>query len=78
MLRTIAHYLMVHDRVSDEYIHFALMYMTDHIFLVLPIKGPINEYGDPTTSFKLATCTKPLVSHICVLFCPCVLRKATA
>ena len=28
--------------------------------------------------FKLATGTKPLVSHLCVLFCPCVVRKATA
>ena len=28
--------------------------------------------------FKLATGTKPSVSHLCVLFCPCVVRKATA
>ena len=29
-------------------------------------------------SYKLATGTKPLVSHLRVLFCPCVVRKATA
>ena len=54
------------------------MYTTDHIFLVLPIKDLINEDGDPTTPHKLATGTKPLVSHLRVFFCPCVVRKATA
>ena len=54
-LRTIAHYLMVHARVSEAYIHFALMYTTDHIFLVLPIKDMINKDSDPTTPYKLAT-----------------------
>ena len=38
----------------------------------------INKEGDPTTPFKLATGTKPSVSHLRVLFCPCVVRKATA
>ena len=54
------------------------MYTTDHIFPVLPIKYLINEDGDPTTPHKLATGIKPSVSHLCVLFCPCVVRKATA
>ena len=54
------------------------MYTTDHIFPVLPIKNLINEDGDPTTPFKLATGTKPSVSHLRVLFCPCVVHKATA
>ena len=36
-LHTIAHSLMVHARVLEAYIHFALMYTTDHIFSVLPI-----------------------------------------
>ena len=57
-LRTIAKYLMVHDRVLEAYINFALMYTTDHIFPVLPIKDLINEDDDPTTPFKLATCMK--------------------
>ena len=61
-LRTVAHSLMVHARVSEAYIHFSLMYTTDHIFLVLPIKYTINKDGDPTTPHKLATCTKPSVS----------------
>ena len=38
----------------------------------------INEDGEPTTTFKLATGKKPSVSHLCVLFCPFVLRNATA
>ena len=52
-LRTVAHSLMVHARVPEVYVHFALMYTTDHIFLVLPIKDLINEDGDPTTPHKL-------------------------
>ena len=54
------------------------MYTTDHIFPVLPIKDIINKDGDPTMPHKLATGTKPSVSHLRVLFCPCVVRKATA
>ena len=77
-LRTVAHSLMVHARVPEVDVHFALMYTTDHIFLVLPIKDLINEYDDQTMPYKLATGTKPLVSHLRVIFCPCVVRKATA
>ena len=36
MLRTIAHSLMVHARVPEVYVHFALMYMKDHISPTLP------------------------------------------
>ena len=78
MLRTIVHSLMVHARVSEVYIHFSLLYTTDHIFSTLTIKDMINEDGNPTTPFKLATSTKPSVSYLRVLFCPCVVRKATA
>ena len=60
-LRTIAHSLMVHARVPDNYMHFSLMYTIDHIFPVLPIKNLINEDGDPSTPFQLATGTKPSV-----------------
>ena len=66
-LRTIAHSLMVHARVLEPYIHFALMYTTYQFFPVLPIKDMINKDGDPTTPRKLATGTKPSVSHLCVL-----------
>ena len=62
-LRTIAHSLMVHGRFLEAYIHFALMYTTDHLFPVLPIKYMINEYVDTTMSFKLATGMKPSVSY---------------
>ena len=54
------------------------MYTIDHIFLVLPYKDLINKDGNPTTSFKLATGTKPSVSHLHVLFCPLVARKDSA
>ena len=67
-LRKIAQYLMVHARVLETYILFALMYTTDHIFPVLPIKDMINKDGDPTTPYKLATGMKPSVSHLRVLF----------
>ena len=77
-LSTIAHSLMVHARVSEAFIHFSFMYTTDHIFPSLPIKYPINKDGKPITPFKLATGMKPSVSHLRVLFCPCVVRKATA
>ena len=77
-LRTVAHSRIVHARVPEVYVHFALIYTTDNIFPVLPIKDLINEDGDPKTPHKLATVTKPSVSHLRVLFCPCVVRKATA
>ena len=69
---------MVHARVSEAYIHFSFMYTIDHIFPVLPIKDLINEDGDPTTPYNLAIGTKPSVSHLRVLFFPCVVRKVTA
>ena len=63
MLRTTSHSLIVHTRVFETYINFALMYMTDHIFLVLPIKDLINKDGKPITTFKLETGKKFSVSH---------------
>ena len=68
---------MVHAIVWEAYIYFALMYTTENIFLVLPIKDLINEDVKTTTSFKLATSTNPSVSHLHVLFSPRVVRKAT-
>ena len=53
------------------------MYTTDHIYPVLPVKDLINEDGDPATPYKLATDTKPSVSHLRVLLFPCVVWKAT-
>ena len=53
------------------------MYTTDHIFPVLRIKDLINKDGYQTTPYKLAIGTKPSVSHLRVLFCPCVGRKDT-
>ena len=78
MLYKIPYSLMVHVRFLEAYIHFALMYTTYHIFPVLPIKYLIKKYGKPNTLFKLVTGTKPSVSYLCVLFCPCVVQNATA
>ena len=58
-LCTISHSRMVHARFLEAYIHFVLMYTEDHIFPVIPIKDLINEDGNPTTLFKLATGTEP-------------------
>ena len=69
---------MVHARVLEAYIYFALMHTADHTFLVLPIKYLINEDGYPTTPFKASTGTKPSVSHLRVLFCLCIVLKSTA
>ena len=69
---------MVHSIFLEAYIHFVLMYTADHIFPVLPIKDLINEDGELTTPFKVAKGTKPSISHLRVLFCPCVVQKDTA
>ena len=69
-LHTVAHSLMVHARILEAYIKFALIYTTDYTFPVRPIKDLIKEGGKPTTTFKLATGTKPSVSNLRVLFCP--------
>ena len=67
-LRTISHSLMLHARVFEAYISFALMFMSDDIFPLLPTKDLINEDGEPVTPFKLVTVIKPAVSHLRVPF----------
>ena len=64
--------------VTEVYVHFTLMYTTDHIFPVIPIKDLINDDGDPTTPHKLETGKITSDSHLRVLFCPCVVWIATA
>ena len=54
------------------------MYMTDHIFTVMPIKHLVNQDCEPTTPHKLTTVTKPSVPNLRVLFFPCVVLKANA
>ena len=76
--QTIAYSIMVHTQVSDEYIYIVLMYTTDHISPVLPIKHLVNKDGEPTMPHKMATGTKPSVSNLRVLLFPCIVRKATA
>ena len=69
---------MVHVQVSESYIHFTLIYTADNILPVLPIKDLMNEDGDPAPPFNLATDTKPSMLHLRILFCPCIVQKATA
>ena len=69
---------MVHARVSSEYIHLALMYTTDSLFSVLPIKPLVNQDGEPTTPQKLSTGKKSSVSNLRVLLFPFVVKKASA
>ena len=78
MLSMIEHSLMVYAPVYEVYIHFTLIYTADHILPVLTIEYLIKKYGEPTTPFKLATGMKSSISNLRVLFCPCVVRKATA
>ena len=68
-LCTVAHSLMVHARVPKLFVYFALMYTTDHIFPVLPIKDIINEDGDTTTPPKLTTGTNlQCIIYACFIF----------
>ena len=41
-VQTITYSVMVHARVSNEYIHLILIYMTAHIFPIVPIKHLVN------------------------------------
>ena len=75
-LRTTVHSILVHGRVYDNLFIHLLMYMTDHISPVLPIKNLVNQDSKPTTPHKLATITKTSVSNLQILFCPYVVQKA--
>ena len=77
-LLTITYLIMVHAQVLDEYIHFALIYRTEHTYFVLTMKHLVNQDGEPTTPDKLATGTKPSISNLRVLFCTCFVSKATS
>ena len=46
--------------------------------MALSIKDLISEDGNPTTPFNPTIVTKTSVSDLRMLFCPCVLQKATA
>ena len=54
----------MYAQVSGEYINFALMYTTYHIFSVLSVKHLINQDGEQTRPHKLATGIKPSVSNL--------------
>ena len=77
-LRTLAHSMMVHARVAEEYSHHALMYAAHHVFPVLPIKDLVNEQGEPCTPFELMHGENPPVRQLRTLFCPVIVKKHTA
>ena len=64
----LANAIMVDARVSEEYIHFAFMYTTYHIFPVLPIKHLVNQDDKPATPYKPAAIKNPSISNLHVLF----------
>ena len=72
---TISHSLMVHARVLEACIHFALIYTVNHIFLILPIKDPINKDDKPTTPFKLVTGKKPSITFTRVILSICCTKS---
>ena len=63
------------DKIEHVNVTLEVLYLLPVCIVLLDL---INEDGDPTTPHKLATGTKTSVSHLRVLFCPCVIRKATA
>ena len=69
---------MVYARVSETYIDFTLIYTAYHIFSVLIIKDLVNEDGEPTSSYKLAAGMEPSIFNLRLLFCLCIVRKATS
>ena len=69
---------MVEAQVFDEYIHFSLMYTTDNIFHILPIKHLANQDGELTTTHNIATGSKPFFFKYTYLLFPCVIWKSTA
>ena len=77
-LQNIAHSMMVHVQVLDNYIHFSLMYTAHHIFLLLPTIYLVNKDCEPTMPHKLETSTKHSLSNINVILCPGVVWKVTA
>ena len=56
-------------------IFLLLMYITDHIFPVLPIKNLVNQYGEPTMPNKLETDKKPSVSYTLRPCSEAIMRK---
>ena len=50
---------MIHVRVLEAYVYFAVMYTVDNISPVLLIKDLISKYGKTTMSYKLAIDRKP-------------------
>ena len=69
---------MVHAQFLEAYIHFVLIYTSNNILSVLPIKDLINEDDEPTTQFKIGIVTETSILRLGVLFCPCHVQKATA
>ena len=68
---------MLHARVLEAYIYFALIYTSDSFLPELPIKYQMNKDSKPTNPFKLVTGRKPSIFHLSMLCCPFVVLKST-
>ena len=60
---TIAHSRMVHVRLLEAYIHFTLIYTTDHFLPVLPIHYLMKKTARQPLHLNVAIDTKPLIYH---------------
>ena len=78
ILQNITHSIIMHVWVLDEFIHFALVYITHHIFPFLTFNPLINQYDEANTLYKLLTGSNPSVSNLRVILFPCVVRKVPA
>ena len=67
-LQNLAHSIMANARVSDKYIHFTIMYTTNHIFPFIPIKHLVN-YEDELTNPKTWKLAENLQYQTHVLYC---------
>jgi transposase InsO family protein len=72
---TMAHSLLVHARLPDSFMYYALVYSC-HIFNVLPVKG-LYSRDQVATPYELFQGTKPNISQFRVFGCPVTARKWT-
>jgi hypothetical protein len=73
-IRDIAFKTMVFAHVGDEFYDFAIEHAWK-VFNLLPLRDLVDANGDPCTPIGAYTGTKPKLSRLRVLFCPCVINN---
>jgi transposase InsO family protein len=73
-IRDIAFKTMVFAHVGDEFYDFAIEHAWK-VFNLLPLRDLVDSNGDPCTPLGAYTGTKPKLSRLRVLFCPCVINN---